>query len=199
MFQDNTLSEFTQKLASHEPVPGGGGAAAMVAAVGVALGSMVGEYTLGKKKYADVEDEIRALMEQAGKLRQQFLSFADRDAEAFLPLSKAYGLPKDDPDRDRVLEEALREAASVPLSLMESCRDGLRLMKGFREKGSKLMQSDALCGTYFLKAALQAASCNVYINTELMKDRERASETEEKAGALLSEGLELAAVIVGEN
>ncbi|MBQ4293849.1 MAG: cyclodeaminase/cyclohydrolase family protein [Lachnospiraceae bacterium] len=186
--QELSLLEFTEALAAKTPVPGGGGAAACVAAVGIALGSMTGNYTLGKKKYEAFEEDVRKGIEEAKALREELLAFLDRDAEAFLPLSKAYGIPKEDPERDTVLEAALNGAAEVPLALMRLCVQGLSLMKVFREKGSRLMQSDVSCGVYFLQAALHAASFNVYINTELMKNRDKAAALESEAGALLSEG-----------
>ena len=95
--KNNTLEEFTKRIASKEPAPGGGGASALVASVGVALGDMVGELTVGKKKYSDVEDELKELMCKAQSLRVQLLVCIDEDARAFEPLSRAYSIPKDDP------------------------------------------------------------------------------------------------------
>ena len=105
-----SCEKFTELLASPAAVPGGGGASALVGAIGIALGDMVGELTVGKKKYADVEEEIKALMVKAQDLRVKLLACIDHDAEAFEPLSKAYGIPKDDPTRDEVLEKCLHEA-----------------------------------------------------------------------------------------
>lgn len=194
------LSEFTEALSAKTAVPGGGGAAAYVASMGIALGTMTGNYTLGKKRYQDYEESIRRAMEQAEELRKEFLDLMEKDAEAFLPLSKAYGIPKEDPSRDTVLEEALLGAAEVPLSLMRSCIKGLALMMVFREKGSKLMQSDVSSGTYFLYSALRAATFNVYINTELMRNREKALSMDREARMLLSEGRRnFDAVMAGED
>ena len=89
--------EFVTVLASNEPAPGGGGASALVAALGTALGNMVGSLTVGKKKYADVEEEIKALMKECDDLQTQLLDQVPADAEGFVPLAKAYGIPKDDP------------------------------------------------------------------------------------------------------
>ena len=88
---DRTVADFTQELASPAPVPGGGGASALAAAIGISLGDMVGELTVGKKRYADVEEDIRGLMERSQALRLRFLELVDGDAEAFAPLAKAYG------------------------------------------------------------------------------------------------------------
>ncbi|MDR2664773.1 MAG: cyclodeaminase/cyclohydrolase family protein, partial [Oscillospiraceae bacterium] len=94
-----TYTEFANALASSSPTPGGGGAAALAGALGVALGSMVGSLTLGKKKYADVQGDIERIMESAAALRGELLALIDGDAAAFEPLSRAYGIPKDDPSR----------------------------------------------------------------------------------------------------
>ncbi|MCC8029391.1 MAG: cyclodeaminase/cyclohydrolase family protein [Lachnospiraceae bacterium] len=186
-FQDYTLGDFTEVLASKEAVPGGGSAAALVAAVGVALGNMVGSLTVGKKAYADAEDEVRAWMEQAEALRGELLLCMDADAEAFLPLSKAYGIPKDDPARPAVMEDALRQACAAPLELMNQICRAIVLIEGFAAKGSRIAISDAGVGALCCKAALQGASLNIFINTKSMQDREYAEELERRADALLEE------------
>ncbi len=186
-FSDYTLNEFTEVLASKEAVPGGGGASALVAAVGIALGSMVGSLTVGKKTYADVEDEVRAWMDEAEITRGELLKCMDDDAEAFLPLSKAYGIPKDDPERDAVMEDALRKACAAPLELMKKICDAVRLIEDFASKGSKIAISDAGVGAACCKAALQGASLNIFINTRSMKDRAYAAELDAQAVAFMTE------------
>ena len=175
-FTQNTCREFVTVLASNEPVPGGGDAAALVGAIGTALGNMVGSLTVGKKKYADVEAEIIALKEQCDALQKELMDQVPADAEGFEPLSKAYGIPKDNPDRDKILEDATKVACAVPVKIMELCCQGLDAVKVFADKGSRLAVSDAGCGAVCLKAALQAASLNVYINTKSLKDRTYADE-----------------------
>ena len=171
---DMSVREFGAILAAKTSVPGGGGASALVGALGVALGSMVGNFTLGKKKYADVEPQIIALMDEAEKLRADLLDCIDEDAAAFEPLSKAYGIPKEEPGRDETLEKCLRDAAAAPMKILElSCRC-VELHKEFAEKGSTLMVSDAGTGVAFCKAALLGAAINVKVNTKLMKDRAHA-------------------------
>ncbi|MCD8108524.1 MAG: cyclodeaminase/cyclohydrolase family protein [Clostridiales bacterium] len=186
-FKEYTLDDFTQALASKEAVPGGGGAGALVAAVGIALGNMVGSLTVGKKTYADVEDEMRVWMKQASVLREELLCGMDADAEAFLPLSKAYGIPKNDPSRPAVMEEALRKACDAPLALMSQICQAIELLEGFAAKGSRIAVSDAGVGAVCCKAALQGASLNVFINTKSMRDRKYAAELERRADDLLEE------------
>ena len=185
-FIDQTVASFTQELASPAPVSGGGGASALVAAIGISLGDMVGELTVGKKRYADVEEDIRLLMERSQALRIRFLELVDADAEVFAPLAKAYGIPKDDPNRAQIMEEALKAACSVPMDIMRACAQALDIIEEFAAKGSKLAISDAGCGAILCKAAMQAASLNVFINTKSMKDRDCAAALEEEANALLT-------------
>ena len=182
---DKTVCVFTEELASPAPVPGGGGASALVGAIGVSLGDMVGELTVGKKKYADVEEDIKSLMARAQDLRARLLALIDGDAEAFAPLAKAYGIPKDDPSRDEVMEGALKVACGVPMDILRACAEALNLIEEFAAKGSRLAISDAGCGAVLCKAAMQAASLNIFINTKAMKDRACAETLEKEANALL--------------
>ena len=176
MFEDTTIKEFTEQLASPSSVPGGGGASALVGAIGIALGDMVGEHTVGKKKYADVEEDIKALMVKAQDLRARLVECVEKDAVAFEPLSRAYGIPKDEPGRDETLEKCLRDAAQVPLEIFDLCCEAIEICKEFGEKGSRMLISDAATGAADLRAALYGAAINVKVNTKLMKDREYASE-----------------------
>ncbi len=186
-FGDYTIKDFTDTLASKEAVPGGGGASALVGAVGIALGSMVGSLTVGKKTYADVEDEVRAWMEDAETLRQELLLSIDADAEAFLPLSKAYGIPNDDPTRDEVMEDALRTACEAPLDLMWKLCRAVELLESFAAKGSRIAISDAGVGAVCCKAALQGAALNIFINTKSMADRDYAASLDAQAEAMITD------------
>lgn len=172
--RDRKVSEFTSLIASTAPAPGGGGASAAVAAIGVALGDMVGEFTVGKKKYADVEEDIKALMKRAQEIRIRLLELIDEDDENFTPLSKAYGIPKDAPGRDEELERCLRLAAKTPMEIFNLCCEVIDIQNEFSKKGSKLMISDAATGVQMAKAALWGAAVNVKVNTALMRDREYA-------------------------
>ena len=192
MLADRTLREFTDELASNAPVPGGGGAAALVGAVGIALGDMVGELTTGKKKYADVEEDIQRLMTEAKAVKDEFIRLIDADAEAFAPLAKAYGIPKDDPERDKIMEEALKNGAAVPMDIMRTCGKALDIIGEFAEKGSRLAISDAGCAAACCKAAIRAASLNVFINTKSMKDRDFADQLNAEADELLAKYNQLA-------
>ena len=140
-----TCREFVKVLSSDAPAPGGGGAAALVGAIGTALGNMVGSLTVGKKKYADVQDEILALKARCDELQKKLLDQVEADEVNFLPLAKAYGIPKDDPNRDAILEEATITACGVPMHIMELCCQAIDYIQVFAAKGSRLAVSDAGC------------------------------------------------------
>lgn len=189
-FSTVPCNEFVEVLASKAPVPGGGGASALVGAIGTALGNMVGSLTVGKKKYADVEEEMYELKGKTDALQKELLHLIERDAEVFEPLSKAYGMPRnteeEKAEKARVMEIVLKDACSVPMEIMERCCEAIDLIEVFAEKGSTLAISDAGVGATFCKAALEGASLNVFINTKSMKNREYADELNKKADEMLS-------------
>lgn len=189
-FSTVPCNEFVEVLASKAPVPGGGGASALVGAIGTALGNMVGSLTVGKKKYADVEAEMYELKAKADALQKDLLRLIERDAEVFEPLSKAYGMPRETEEekaeKARVMEIVLKDACSVPMEIMEKCCEAIDIIEVFAEKGSTLAISDAGVGAAFCKAALEGASLNVFINTKSMKNREYAEELNKKADEMLS-------------
>ena len=178
-----SCEEFTEKLASKSAVPGGGGASALAGAIGVALGDMVGELTVGKKKYADVEEDVKTLMAKAQDLRVKLLACVEKDAVAFEPLSRAYGIPKDDPTRDEVMEKCLRDAAAAPLEILDLCCEAIELQRGFADKGSVLAISDAATGAAICRGAMYGAAVNVKVNTKAMKDRDYADKINARVDA----------------
>lgn len=190
-YGEMSCGRFLEELSSKQAVPGGGGASALAGALGAALGSMVGNLTLGKKKYADVEAEILALNERAEPLREKLLTLADADAEAFLPLSAVYSMPKDTPEeqaaRAAAMESALDAASAVPIEIMEAVCRVVELLEVYAEKGSTLAVSDAGVGAALCSAAIRGASLNVFINTKYMANRERAAALEASAGTMLAE------------
>jgi len=177
-------NDFVEVLSSKAAVPGGGGACALVGAVGTALGAMVGNLTVGKQKYADVEADITELLGKATAIQKELLRLVDEDAVVFEPLSKAYGIPKDDPTRETVMEDALRLACTVPMDIMRLCARAIELHDEFAKKGSVLALSDAGVGAIFCKSALQGASLNVFINTQSMTDKKYAGSIEAEADAI---------------
>ena len=163
---------------------------------GMALGAMVANLTTGKKKYAQYQEEIEELLSKAEQLSKELMTYMDKDAESFEPLSKAYGLPKDTKEqqeyKEEVMEKALKEASLTPVALMEKILDALKILERLSVVGSRLAISDVGAGVQLCKAALNGASLNVFINTKLMKDTETAEELNTRTDALLIEGNELA-------
>ena len=196
MMAEQNMQEFIKVLSSKAAVPGGGGACAYVAAAGMALGAMVANLTTGKKKYAQYQEEIEELLSKTEQLSKELMTYMDKDAESFEPLSKAYGLPKDTKEqqeyKDVVMEKALKEASLTPVALMEKILEALKILERLSVVGSRLAISDVGAGVQLCKAALNGASLNVFINTKLMKDTETAEELNPRTDALLIEGNELA-------
>ena len=176
MMLEKKTTEFLEALSSSQPVPGGGGASATVGALASALGMMVANLTIGKKKYADVEEEIKSARDQLNELMQELIKLTDKDAEVFETLSKAYGLPKETQEQQEYKEKVLKV---------------MRLLDLMGEKGSLIAISDVGVGILFAQAALEGASLNIYINTKLMKDKNHKKELEAKADALIEESKKL--------
>ena len=182
---DRSCGDFAQVLASKESVPGGGGAAALAGALGVALCQMAGNFTLGKKKYADVQEDIERNLNEAETLRIRLVDLVEEDAKAFFPLSKAYSIPKDDPNREKILEEATLNACKAPMEMLETLNRAMELLEEMLSIGTKMLVSDVGCGAILCKAAMESAAMNVFINTGSFKDREMANRLETRADELL--------------
>ena len=193
---EQSCTSWLADLASSKPAPGGGGAAALVGAVGVSLGAMVGSLTIGKKKYIDVEEEMKELVERSKELSLKLQSMVKADAEAFLPLSDAYRMPSGTDEekaaKDQAIQMALTGATEVPLNILILCADAMELMVEFQKKGSRLALSDAGCGAAMCKAAMESAKLNVYINLKLMKDEEKVRQYQAKMDEAFIRGMALA-------
>lgn len=195
------LEAYVSALGSKSPVPGGGGTAALAGALSAALGQMVGSLTVGKKKYAAVEEEMQRALAEAKALSESLLSLVDRDAEAFEPLSKAYGLPKDTEEekavREQIMETCLHDAAEVPFAILETLAKVTPLLSFFAANGSVLALSDAGCGAALAAGAARSALLNVLINTKSMTDRAHAEDLSFKAQKLCEEITDDADTIYG--
>lgn len=186
---DISCKGFAAELAAKKSVPGGGGAAAYVGALGAALCSMAGEFTAGKEKFASVEADIQRMLAEAERIRVRLIELVDEDAEAFFPLSQAYGIPKEDPTRVETLEACTKAALACPLEMVRLVCRTIDLLEEMATKCSRLIVSDAGCGASLCHAALEAAAMNVFINTKSLQDRAFAEEVEGEVDALLSEYL----------
>lgn len=172
------------KLSSKSPVPGGGGASAYVGALGMSLGSMVGNLTMGKKKYVDVQEDIEELLEKSQEIIDDLKALVKRDADVFFPLSQAYGLPQNTEEEKKIkeieLQKVLYDATLVPLDIARQCLKAIDLHEEYANKGTRIAISDVGVGVIFCKAALQGAKLNVLINTKIMKDKELKASIEKE-------------------
>lgn len=202
MTKEKTIEQFLEELSSKSPTPGGGGASGLVGAIGCALGLMVGNLTVGKKKYKDVEEEIVEVMKELEELKESLLVSIDDDAESFKPLAEAYRLPKGTEEEKKhkefVMESCLLDASLVPLQIMDLSYKCMQLFSVLNEKGSVMAVSDVGVGIGCLRTALTGAIMNVYINTKSMKNREMAEKMNKRAEKLLLEGQRLADSITNE-
>lgn len=193
-----SVNEFTAALASRASVPGGGSASALAGALAAALGGMVGELTVGKKKYAAAEPILRELLGQAEELREALLACVEKDAAALAPLAEAYAIPKDDPARAETLEACLRAAAAPPMEVLELTARTVELLRSFADMGSPLAVSDAAVGAALAAAALRGAEINVRVNTRLMRDRTAAAALDDRARTIAESALRRAEAVYND-
>ncbi len=176
--RDLPLNAFLAELGSKAATPGGGGAAAMLGAVGAALAGMVAHLTIGKKKYAVVDADMQLLLVRADGLRDKLAAAIDADADAFDTLMRAYGLPKlseqDMATRDAAIQDALRSAIAAPLDCARLCREAIDLAVEASEKGNKSVISDGGVAVLAAHAGLRSSALNVLVNVKLLTDRTRA-------------------------
>ena len=192
---EKTCVEFVDVLASKSAVPGGGGAAALVGAIGMALGSMVCNLTIGKKKYDEYEESVKEILAKASEIEKKLLNMIDEDAENFLPLSKAYGLPTSTEEEKKIKEEtmenALKVACEVPINIVRVCYDAIKLHENLVDKGSRLAISDVGVGVQCLRAAILSGQLNVVININSIKDVEYVEKVRNEVNNLVKEGVRI--------
>ena len=189
MLVERSVNKFLDELASSSPAPGGGSVAALAGAIGASLTSMVCNLTIGKKKYADVEDDIKKLLEESEVLRKRFSKLVDDDTVAFNKVMEAYGLPKESEGqkalRSAAIQEATKEAALVPLEVMKHVIDALALTKVVATKGNQNSISDIGVSALMLHAASEAAALNVLLNLQSIKDVDFVGWKSEDVASLL--------------
>jgi len=189
MLIDKKVSNFLNELASNSPTPGGGSVAALAGALGAALISMVGNLTVGKKKYEDVEEEIKRILSSSEKLRYELSQLIEDDVKVFNNFMSTYKMPKETEDEKKVraekIQESLIEAAKVPLKVAYKCLDILSLSKEVAEKGNINVVSDAGVAALMAEAALGSAILNVKINLKMIKDEKTKEELSSSIQELL--------------
>ena len=189
MLSDKTLRVFLDELASSAPAPGGGSAAAVLGSMGAALVSMVCNLTIGKKKYAAVQDDIEAILQQSEALRLRLLELMEADVKVYTGVSAAFKMPRgsdaEKAARTEAIQEALKAATLVPLDVAQACVDALGLCTPAAEKGNVNAVSDAGVAALAAEAGLRSAALNVLINLGLIKDQEFVDTHQAKLDSLL--------------
>jgi formiminotetrahydrofolate cyclodeaminase len=174
-YLEEALRVYTDALASGQPTPGGGSAAALAGALGAALNSMVANFTVGRDKYAAVEEEVRALLAESERLREELQRLTQADTEAYGQVSAAYRLPKETEEdkaaRTTAIQAALKVAASVPIAATRACHRILEIAAELVDKGNPNLITDVGVAAKFALAALECAVLNVEINLVSLKDK----------------------------
>lgn len=202
MLTDLTLTRFLDELASHAPAPGGGSTAALAGAAGAALTSMVCNLTIGKKKYAEVQDEMKSVLEQNEQLRRKLTTLIDQDTEAFNAVMTAFGLPKgtesEQAARAAAIQEATKGATAVPLDVMRVCEKALYHTRTVAQKGNKNSASDAGVAALMLQASCAGAALNVRINLGGLSDTAYVQRTIEQYKQIMGNVESLAREVLSE-
>lgn len=187
---ERSIESFLDQLASSAPTPGGGSVAALSGALGAALISMVCNLTIGKDKYADVQDEIAAILQNSEILRKKLTELVEEDVAVYTELSQTMKMPRDTQEqknvRARAMDKALKAATDVPLRVAEACASVMELCRPAAEKGNINAISDVGVGILLAEAGLRSAALNVLINLGWIKDEKFVSESREKLNTLLS-------------
>lgn len=191
-----TCEDFAAKLASKEPVPGGGGVAALAGSLGAALASMVANYSIGKKKFLGMEAKHQEIIDKSCDIMNKLMALIDEDAENFAPLSKAYGMPsateEEKAEKEKVLQQCLLVAASGPVKMVEYVYDAIKIQEELVDISTKIIISDVGCAVQMLKAALYSANLNVIVNMNSIKDEKYVAETSAKCNKMVAEGTQIA-------
>lgn len=194
-----SCNDFARELASKKPVPGGGGAAALAGVLGVALNTMVANYSIGKKKLMQYEKQHDDIIKKGETLRLELLNLIEKDAESFEPLSRAYVMPsstdEEKKEKEECLQKCLKIACSAPMETLKSVYEGILLHEELVDISSKTIISDVGVGIQCLKAALNSAYLNVLINLNSITDEEYVTINKENSKRLLEDGIKKADAI----
>ncbi|MFH1085708.1 MAG: cyclodeaminase/cyclohydrolase family protein [Chloroflexota bacterium] len=195
LFVDKTVAQFLDELASKEPVPGGGSASALGAALGAALVSMVCQLTIGKKGYEAAESELRRVLARSEMLRREVTDLLQADTEVYAAVMAAYRLPRKNEEhkaaRHAALQAALKDAAEVPHKLAERSAEILALALPAAQLGNPWAVSDAAAGALLAEACIHAALLNVHVNLASIADADFAAQARARIAVLTAGKAEL--------
>ena len=202
MYIDEPLKKYLDEAASGASTPGGGSVAALAGALGAALTSMVCNFTVGKKKYKEVEAEVAQILSEAEKLRGRLLDLMVEDTQVYGQVSAAYGMPRSTPEektaKTAAIQEALKAAMGPPLEAAICCHKILKLNEPLLDRGNQNLISDVGVAVLLAESAMRSAIMNVEINLSYIKDEKLCEETREKLRPLLAEAAELRSKIYGK-
>lgn len=194
-FREQSLENYVKQAASDASTPGGGSVSGLGAALGNAMAAMTANYTVGKKKFAAVEDEVQGMLATLAPLRERLMQCMEEDAVAFAAVNDAYGLPRDSKtdkaERTKTIQACLKRAMEVPLEIMQLATDSLQLLPRLAIIGNPNLVSDTGVAAIFLEAAVRAAHVNVLINIKFLSDESLCQETTANARILCNKALSL--------
>ncbi|GFN37165.1 cyclodeaminase/cyclohydrolase family protein [Tepidimicrobium xylanilyticum] len=199
MLIESSVKEYIEQVASKEPTPGGGSVAALAGSLGSALTTMVGNLTIGRKMYEELDEEIKNEMEQnfevLKKSIEELSRIVDEDTKAFDKVMEAFKMPKETEEEKKARTEAIQKgykiALEVPLRCAEECFKVLKLQRVFANYGNVNAITDVGVGALLAATGLEGALLNVKINLLSIKDEQYRAEMEEKINKLLKEGTEI--------
>lgn len=195
MLADLTIKDFLAKTAGHDPVPGGGSVSALNGALAAALTEMVANLTVGKKKYEEVEGQMRSIAIESASIRERFISYIDKDSNAYDKVFSAFKLPKEteeeQTERSRVIQEAMKEAASVPMMVAEEMASVMETIIYVAHKGNRNAVTDACVGMMSARTCILGALLNVRINLSSIKDEAFVERMKKKADHLETEAIHI--------
>ena len=193
---DLKVHEFADLVASDAPAPGGGSVASLYGAIGAALTAMVACLTQGRKKYAEYAEHAAMVQQQASDLQAKLIDVMDRDTDAFMAVSAAFGMPKETEEekaaRSAAIQEGLKGCTRTPMEMMELCDETITLASSLIGRFNDTSASDLGVALLSLKAGIQGAWLNVLINIGSLKDRTFVDEYRSRGEALLKHALPLA-------
>ncbi len=202
MYIDEPMKKYLDEAASGAPTPGGGSVAALAGALGAALTSMVCNFTVGKEKYKDVEEEVSQILSESEDLRKRLLDLMVEDTQVYGEVSKAYGMPRSAPEekkaRTEAIQKALRLAMQAPLEAAFCCHKILKINEPLMDKGNQNLISDVGVAVLLAESALRSAILNVEINLSYIKDDDFCNDTREKLSSIVQESEELKSKIFGK-
>lgn len=188
MLTDLTVKDFLNKVAGSDPVPGGGSIAALNGALASALATMVANLTIGKKKYAEVQEDMQAIAQEAERLMGDFTADIDRDSDAYDRVFACFKMPKETDEekaaRSAAIQEATKYAAQVPLEVARRACALMPLIAEVALKGNQNAVTDACVAMMSARNAVLAAVLNVRINLSSLKDAELVTRLQAEADGL---------------